>query len=133
MNESVHIGIQIQWGDRVMSEYLPKDVREGLELARKQKLRKKSRMRVKAGDQVFTILRYWDEGFALDAEDAPSLRGLVDVFDGANHLSQCLIVASEEEAGQMVYEFKRATPHVERPPLDYEITENAPVALITQS
>ncbi len=114
-----------------MSEFLPREVREGLELARKQKLRKKSRMRVKAGDQVFTILRYWDQGFALDADDAPHLRGLVDVFDGARHMSQCLIVASEEDAGEMVYEFKRATPHSETPPLDYELDANAPVALIT--
>ncbi len=113
-----------------MSEYLPKDVRDGLELARKQKLRKKSRMRVKAGDQVFTILRYWDRGFALDADDVPHLRGLVDVYDGARHMSQCLIVASEEDAGEMVYEFKRATPHSEIAPLDYEIAENAPIALL---
>ena len=115
-----------------MSEYLPKEVREGLELARKHNLRKKSRMRVKAGERTFTILRHWDSGFALDADDAPRLRGLVDVFDGARHLSQCLIVASEEEAGEMVYEFKRATPHVEVPPKDYEVAENAPVGLIAQ-
>lgn len=115
-----------------MSEYLPKGVREELEMARKHKLRKKSRMRVKVGDQLFTILRHWDTGFALDAEDAPRLRGLVDVFDGGRHLSQCLIVASEEEAGEMKYEYKRATPHAERAPLDYEIAENAPVALITE-
>lgn len=114
-----------------MSEYLPKEVREGLELARKHKLRKKSRLKVKAGDKTFTILRYWDQGFALDAEDMPGLRGLVDVYDGARHLSQCLIVASEEEAGEMVYEFKRATPHAERAPLDYERDEAAPVALIS--
>lgn len=115
-----------------MNEYLPKDVAEGLELARKQKLRKKSRLKVKAGDQSFIILRYWDQGFALDAEDAPHLRGLVDVYDGARHMSQCLIVASEEEGGEMVYEFKRATPHSEAAPLDYEIAENAPVARIEQ-
>ncbi len=115
-----------------MSEYLPQSVRQELELARKQKLRKKSRMRVSVGDQQFTILRYWDEGFALDVDDAPHLRGLVDVYDGARHLSQCLIVASEEEAGEMVYEFKRATPHVEVPPKDYEIADDAPVALIPQ-
>lgn len=113
-----------------MSEYLPQDVRDGLELARKEKLRKKSRMRVRVGDQLFTILRHWDTGFALDAEDAPHLRGLVDVFDGSRHLSQCLIIASEEEAGQMVYEYKRATPHAEKAPLDYEIADDAPVALI---
>ena len=112
-----------------MSEFLPKDVREGLEQARKHKLRKKSRLRVKAGDQTFTILRYWDEGFALDADDAPHLRGLVDVFDGARHLSQCLIVASEEESGEMGFEFKRATPDAERPAVDYEVLEG-PVGLI---
>ena len=78
-----------------MSEYLPKEVREGLEAARKRNRARKSRLRVRVGDQTFTILRYWDEGFALDAEDAPQLRGLVDVYDGARHMSQCLIVASE--------------------------------------
>lgn len=113
-----------------MSDFLPKEVREGLEQARKQRMRKKSRLRVRAGDQMFTILRYWDEGFALDADEAPSLRGLVDVFDGARHMSQCLIVASEEDGGEMVFEFKRATPHAERAPLDYERSEDAPVALI---
>ena len=116
-----------------MLEVLPDDVRDGLELARKQKLRRKSRMRVKAGDETFTILRHWNTGFALDADDTPNLRGLVDVFDGARHLSQCLIVASEEDGGEMVYEFKRATPHVENAPLDYEVAEDAPVALIPSS
>lgn len=113
-----------------MSEYLPEYLREELELARKRKLRKKSRMRVKAGNLHFTILRHWDTGFALDAEDAPHLRGLVDVYDGTRHLSQCLIVASAQDGGQMVYEFKRATPHSDKAPLDYEIADDAPVALI---
>ncbi|MBT8455221.1 MAG: hypothetical protein HKO95_13435 [Rhodobacteraceae bacterium] len=115
-----------------MSDYLPKEVRAGLELARKKALRDKSRLRVRVGDQAFTILRYWDDGFALDTEDTPHLRGLVDVFDGARHLSQCLIVASTEEAGEMVYEFKRATPALDHAPLDYERRDDAPVALIGQ-
>lgn len=113
-----------------MSEYLPKEVREGLEIARKQTLKKKSRLRVKVGDHDFTILRYWDDGFALDVDDAPRIRGLVDVYDGARHVSQCLIVASEEDAGEMVYEFKRETMAHDRVPLDYEVDANAPVALI---
>lgn len=116
-----------------MSEYLPQSVREELELARKEKLRSKSRMRVKAGGELFTILRHWDSGFALDADDAPKLRGLVDVFDGGRHLSQCLIVATEEAGGETVYEFKRATPHAEKAPLDYEIAENAPLGLIASN
>lgn len=112
-----------------MFEFLPKEVREGLDLARKQKLKRKSRLRVCAGGQSFTILRYWDAGFALDAEEAPHLRGLVDVYDGSRHLSQCLIVASEQDAGEMVFEFKRATAAADRAPVDYERADG-PVALI---
>lgn len=113
-----------------MSEFLPKDVREGLEAARKLKLRKKSRMRVQAGDQVFTILRSWNEGFALDSDDASQLRGLVDLYDGAKHVSRCLIVASDEENGETVYEYKRATAVSDRAALDYSKEDDAPVALI---
>lgn len=119
-------------GSCAMSDYLPKEVRAGLELARKKSLRDKSRLRVRVGDETFTILRYWENGFALDREDAPHLRGLVDVFDGSRHLSQCLIVASEEDSGEMTYEFKRATPAIDRAPLDYDRDVNAPVALIAQ-
>ncbi|MDU8943988.1 hypothetical protein [Ovoidimarina sediminis] len=115
-----------------MSEYLPKEVRAGLELARKAHLRKTSRLKVKVGDQTFAILRYWDDGFAVDPEEASSLRGLVDVYEGARHLSQCLIVASSEESGEMVYEFKRATPAMDHAPEDYELDPRAPVALIGQ-
>ena len=114
-----------------MTDFLPKEVREGLELARKQKLRKKSRMKVRAGDQTFTILRYWNDGFALDAEDAPKLRGLVDLYDGGRHLSQCLIVAAEEEEGEVVFEFKRSTAASDHVPLDYEETLGGPVGLLT--
>ena len=119
-------------GEGVMTDVLPKEVLEGLQEARKRSLRKKSRLRVRAGGYEFTILRYWDEGFALDAEDAPHLRGLVDVYDGSRHVSQCLIVASEEDAGEMVYEFKRETMAHDHVPLDYERDAHAPVALLAK-
>jgi hypothetical protein len=116
-----------------MSEYLPREVRAGLELARKTDLKKKSRINVQVGGQSFVILRHWNEGFALDKDDAPHLRGLVDIYDGTRHLSRCLIVASSEDDGEMVYEYKRATPVSDRAPLDYHRDENAPVALIEKS
>jgi hypothetical protein len=116
-----------------MIEYLPKDIRAGLELARKAQARKKSRMRVMAGDHVFTILRHWDGGFAVDHDEAPHLRGLVDVYDGARHLSQCLIVASAEDKGEMVYEYKRSTAHADGPALDYILDDTAPAGLLTKA
>ena len=97
-------------------DFLPKEVREGLELARKRALRKSARLRVTVGDISFPVLDYRESGFALDIDDAPKLRGLVDIFDGARHLSQCLIVASEEDGDVMRYEFKRATAATDRAP-----------------
>ncbi len=111
-------------------DFLPKDVREGLEAARKRDMKKRSRLRVRVNDDVFPVLKYWDKGFSLDAERAPHLRGLVDLYDGSRHLYQCLIVASEEEMGQMRYEFKRSTAAVDKAPLDFAREENAPVGLI---
>ena len=113
-----------------MSEFLPKEVREGLEAARKADLKKKSRLRVHAGEEIFPVLRFWDGGFALDMESAPHLRGLVDLYNGGVHLYQCLIVASSEENGEMVYEFKRNTAAVDKAPLDFYRDETAPIALL---
>ena len=113
-----------------MSEFLPKEVREGLKAARKADLRRKSRLRIHVGDKVFPVLRFWESGFALDAENAPKLRGLVDLYNGGIHLYQCLIVASAEDNGEMQYEFKRSTEAVDKAPLDFYRDENAPVALL---
>jgi hypothetical protein len=116
-----------------MLEFLPKEIREGLEAARKRDLKRKSRLRVQVGHAVFPILRFWDEGFALDAKLTPQMRGLVDVFDGANHIFQCLIVASMEENGELICEFKRSTAVLDRPALDYCRDENAPVGYLPRA
>jgi len=115
-----------------MSEFLPKEVREGLEKARKAALRRKSRLRICAGGETFQILRLRQDGFALDAETAPHLRGLVDIYDGSKHLYQALVVASreDEDRGELLFEFKRNTAATDKAPLDFYRDENAPIALI---
>ncbi len=80
--------------------------------------------------KVFPVLRFWDTGFALDSENAPHLRGLIDIYDGSNHLYQCLVVASEEANGEMVYDFKRSTAVKDKAALDFVRDVNAPVALL---
>lgn len=109
---------------------MSKEVREGLEAARIAGLKKASRLRVMVGDDQYPVLRMWDTGFAVEMDAVPHLRGLVDLYDGARHLYQCLIVASEEEGGEMVYEFKRNTFVADRPPLDFYRDPEAPVALL---
>lgn len=116
-----------------MSMFLPQEVRDGLEQARKKALRKASRLRVTVGDETVPILRFEDSAFTVDLANAPSLRGFVDIYDGSRHLYQALILASHEDGDQMTYEFKRMTATADRAPLDYERPDDAPVALIGQA
>ena len=115
-----------------MTTFLPKEVRDGLEQARKRDLKKRSRLRVAVGDDLFPVLEFRDGGFALDIDNAPKLRGLVDLYDGGQHLYQCLIVASEEDGAVMRYEFKRSTAAVDKAPLDFARDESAPIALLAR-
>lgn len=114
-----------------MSEFLPQEVREGLVEARRATRKARNRMRVRADGAEYPVLRHWDRGFALSVDDAPNLRGLVDLYDGARHLCQALIVASTEDDIERVFEFKYATPVTQTaPPADFARDEDAPVALL---
>lgn len=113
-----------------MSDMLPQSVRAELAEALAAQRARKSRLRVMDGDRSWPVLRAWSKGFAMAAEGAPHLRGLVDLYDGARHLGQCLIVAASEEAGEMRYEFKRAPTSGDSQPLDFERPDDAPIALL---
>ena len=113
-----------------MIEFLSKELRDGFDMARKRQNARKSRLRVQICAEVYPILRLWDDGLAMSADHLPHLRGLVDIYDGARHLSQCLIVASTVENGQLICNFKRSTQVTDIPPLDFWRDENAPVAFL---
>lgn len=113
-----------------MTTYLSKEIQEGLEAARIASLKKSSRLRVSTKDQDFRVLKIWKDGFSVESETVPPLRGLVDLYDGSRHLYQALIVASDQEGGEMRYEFKRNTAAADRAPLDYTRDPDAPIALL---
>ncbi|MDK3020249.1 hypothetical protein [Pseudodonghicola flavimaris] len=116
-----------------MTTYLSKELREGLAAARLAGLKKSSRLRVLADDSFYPVLRMWKTGFSVDAAEAAHLRGLVDLYEGSRHLYQCLIVAAEEEGGEMRFEFKRSTAASETAPLaDYSRDPEAPVGLLAR-
>ncbi len=116
-----------------MLEFLPNEVVEALAAARNREVTRKSRLRVQVGETVFPVLRFWHDGFAMDAAFATKLRGLVDVYDGSRHVFQCLIVASTVEHGQLVCEFKRNTAVRDSAPLDYWRDEHAPVGYLPRA
>ncbi len=113
-----------------MTDFLTEELRKGLAEARKLAARKSARLRVHVGEDAYPVLRSWATGFSLDAQDAPHMRGLVDLYEGGRHKAQCLIIASEEEGGEMRYEYKRATQAHDRAPLDCARDPDAPVAMI---
>lgn len=94
-------------------------------------MRHAQRLFVRALGDIYPVRRLWDGGFSVAVEDAPRLRGFVDLMRGENRLARCLIVLAEEEDGVVRYEFKRRTETAEAPPLDYVVEEDAPRALLT--
>lgn len=113
-----------------MTTFVPMDVQAAMDAARVNKLKQSSKLRIETTDGYFRVLRLWNSGFSVASEDAPHLRGFVDVYEGSLHLFQCLIIASEEEGGEMQYEFKRMTAVCATPPLDFVAETEAPAALI---
>ena len=116
-----------------MSTYIPPDVQAGLDAARKKALKQRHRLRVEASGRSFRVLQFRDDGFTLDVEDAPHLRGLVDIYEGPRHLYQALIVASEIKGDLMRYEFKRNTVASDHAPRDFYQEQDVPVALLDWS
>ena len=113
-----------------MDAFLSKEVLQGLERARKQAQRKKNRLRLHVGDEVYPLLRVSDTGFEMEHDAAPHLRGFVDIYNGAVHLATCLVIHSEPEGNIMRYEYKRHTNVADGPAKDFAVDENAPVALL---
>lgn len=113
-----------------MSTFLPKELEEGLQEARKYRARKATRLRVEADGQSFPVLQRWENGFSVEADSVPPLRGNVELFEGSRFLATCLIIASAEVGGEMRYEYKRATPARDSAPLDFQKEADAPIALL---
>ncbi len=113
-----------------MSDILPESVREALRSAERIALLRKSRLTVVSDGQRHRVLRMWSRGFAVGAEDVPPLRGLVDLYEGATHLCQALIVTDRDDDGERVYEFKRSTAAADHAPLDFERPDDAPAGFL---
>ena len=71
-----------------MGTFLSKDVLAGLEAAQKTDLKKKNRFRVEFNKKHYPVIRLTKSGFCVEAEKAPMIRGLVDLYDS------CLLYTS---------------------------------------
>jgi len=110
--------------------YLSKEVLDGLRSAEKRGLGRKHRLRIQVDGVAYPILDLWDDGFTIAADVAPTLRGYVDLYDGARQMAQCLIVRSDADGDVLAYTFKRRTDVTGGPPVDFERDPEAPVAYL---
>lgn len=113
-----------------MFEFLPEDVRRGLEAAQRKARRRASRLSVQVGATVVPILSMGAQGFSVEAVRSPALRGLVDIYDGPRHLSQALIIAVREEGGEMHYEYKSERVVSPGPARDYAEERERPAGYL---
>lgn len=113
-----------------MEAFFSNEVMDGIQAARKKAERQKNRLCVHVGEEVYPVVKYWESGFSVELDAVPKLRGLIDLYDGPRHLSQCLIIRANQDGGRMNYEFKRRTEATDKAPLDYERDNDAPIALL---
>lgn len=111
-------------------EFFSSELLADLAAARKARRNRRSRLLVKAGDQSVPVVRIGRSSLSVEREDAPRLRGFVDIFEGQRHLYQALIVAAAEEGELMTYEFKRNTRADGRAPVDFPIDEDRPAGYL---
>ena len=116
-----------------MSPFLPKSIIDELALARQRTRRKRATWAVHVGEHVFPILDFGENGFVIDINHGPRLRGLVDIYEGPRHLYEALIVATAQDGDVMRYEFKRNTAAATTPALDFAAREDSLILLLPKA
>lgn len=89
------------------------------------------RYAMRSGDQVYPILRMERDGFTIAAEQAPALRGFVDITLNEDRIARCLIFCNGCEDGIVSYGFKRMTADGPPTPTDFVTDPHKPAALLT--
>ena len=89
-----------------MDIFLPKGFEPRLTRPRMSRPVREAQLCAAPGGVYYPVLRRWATGFAVRAGEAPELSGVVDMYDGAEHLSQCLITGKDAANGEIVFSVK---------------------------
>ncbi len=91
-----------------MDIFLPKGFEPGLSRPRMGRQMRAPQLSVAVCGVIYPVLRRWATGFAVSAAEVPTLSGVVDLYDGAEHLHQCLITSCEHADDEHVFTIKRS-------------------------
>ena len=92
-----------------MDSALPSEVTAALSASVHAKRRKPGPYRVKTGDRAVQVTELASDGFVIEADGRPPLRGYADIFRGDERVLRGLVVCSWAQDGLVGYEFKRGT------------------------
>lgn len=99
-----------------MEAKLPDDVAGALALARRNARRLETRLRVCTDGREHRVMELTGNGFVIEADGRPPLRGYADIFRGEERVLHGLVQVSWNEDGMVGYEFKRDTVGAEVSP-----------------
>ena len=91
-----------------MDIFLPKGFEAGRARQSINRAARAPHLTVEAGGKYYPVLRRWATGFAVMSDEVPVLKGIVSLFDGAQHLGQCLITGSEQAGSEQIFSIKQA-------------------------
>jgi hypothetical protein len=92
-----------------MDIVVPKEMAGAREMARRDSQRRTSRLRVCAENRDHQVMELTTDGFVIEADGRPPLRGYADIFRGEERVLRGLVICSWAEDGLVGYEFKRDT------------------------
>ena len=90
-----------------MDSFLPPGMASEIELARRNRDRRRTRHAVVAGGERHPVISLGPTGFVIEADGRPPLRGHVDIYEGERRVARHLVVCAWAEDGLVAYEFKR--------------------------
>lgn len=91
-----------------MDIFLPQGFEPGRTRTPMSRPARAQKLCVEAGGVYYPVLRRWATGFAAASGEVPALKGIVNLYDGATHLHQCLITGYELADGEQIFTVKRA-------------------------
>ena len=89
-----------------MESILPGDVLSEMESGRRKSRRARTRHLVVAGNREHRIIELTQDGFVIEADDLPHLRGYVEIMLGEERVARRLVVFAWARDGLVGYEFK---------------------------
>lgn len=90
-----------------METRIPAEAVSAIEQDRRKRLRQRSRFRVAASDRLFPVIEMSREGFVIEADEPPHLRGYVDILEGDERVARWLVVCDWARDGLVGYAYKR--------------------------